>query len=167
VGDSTVGQLLKDLARRAGIKKAVNPHHMRHSRITWSRIRGPYYLELGDACLAFWGKPLSTMINKYSHFDGLDTTMGEPKDLALPDVPAMPVPAIVATAKQVGELTARLEAIERGADGWIRERAKVLGLEAVLEAPPTPAAQTSNPPLSLEQKAEVVSRRARRARDAT
>jgi len=110
VTDGTVNILLHSLARKAGIEKATNAHAFRHARISWAVINGEDPLK---ASIAFWGKPVSSMWNRYAHVSGLEMAIESPKDIELPDVPALPVPPILATQAQVGELTAKVERLER------------------------------------------------------
>jgi integrase len=111
VSDSTINSLLHGLAKKAGVSKRGNAHWYRHSRISlaFARKEG----DLGTICIWFWGVPVTPMANRYSHFQGLETSIEGPKPIELPPVPALPVPLISQTRKQVAELTARLEAIER------------------------------------------------------
>jgi hypothetical protein len=106
VGDGTVSEILVSLSRKAGVKKDTNPHAFRHARITWGVINEENTAKL---CIGIWGKPSSQMLNHYTHFAGLDTKIGSPRELELPSVPALPVPLMLQTQKQVSELTAEME----------------------------------------------------------
>lgn len=142
VSDSTINQLLHSLGKKAGISKRINAHWWRHSRISLAFARRE--ADLGTICIWFWGVPVTPMANLYSHFQGLDMTIESPKPIELPPVPALPVPLISQTQKQVADLTARLERIERGTDMWLKARAKALGVEAVLDTPFSPS-ESSDP----------------------
>jgi len=156
ITDNTTRTMLQSVAERANVSKGTNPHAFRHARYTWGILNGEDQAKL-NTCQ--WGSTVSMMAKRYSHFNGLDVRLEAATPVDLQSIPALPTPPVLSTQARVAELTARLEAIERGADGWIRERAKALGLSAALE-------QSAAQPrvLSSEQKAEVVARRARRAR---
>jgi hypothetical protein len=78
--------------------------------VTWGIINRE---DTAILSVGIWGKPVSSMLNTYSAFSGLDMKLDDPVARELPDVPALPVPPVLSTQKQVVELTARLEAIER------------------------------------------------------
>ena len=109
VVDSTISQLLHGLAKKAGIAKQVNAHWWRHSRISlaFARKEG----DLGTICGWFWGVPVTPMANTYSHFQGLELTIETPKPIELPPVPALPVPLISQTRKEVSALTVEMESM--------------------------------------------------------
>jgi integrase len=109
VHDSTIRDLVIGLAKKAGITKDVNPHAFRHARVTWGVINGEDTAKLS---IGIWGRPVSTQMNRYTNFAGLDMKIGEPTVRELPPVPALPLPLNSRTAKQVNELTAKVERIE-------------------------------------------------------
>jgi integrase len=110
VDDGTIRTLLISLRKKTGITKDTNPHAFRHARVTWGIINKE---DTAILSVEIWGKPVSSMLNTYSAFSGLDMKLDDPVARELPDVPALPVPPVLSTQKQVAELTARLEAIER------------------------------------------------------
>ena len=158
VNETTVSSMLTKAAKKAGVTKNVNAHAFRHARVTWGIIGNENTAKL---CIGIWGKASSAMLNKYNHFAGLDAKLEPPQAVKLEAVPALPVPPILSTQAHVAELTARLDAIEHGVDGYLKQRAAALGLSAALDAPAPQGV------LSTEQKEEVVARRTRRARQPT
>ena len=112
VSDGTMRTLLEGLEEKSGIKKPANPHAFRHARVTWGIINKE---DTATLCVGIWGKPVSSMLNTYSAFSGLDMKIGEPADREMPAVPALPVPPVLSTQKQVADLTAKLEKFEREA----------------------------------------------------
>jgi len=123
MSDSTVGQLIKTLAAKAGVTKPVNPHMFRHARVTWGILNGEDSAKLS---VGIWGKPASTMLNRYSHFSGRDakpeTTDWE--EFQFPEVPPLPEPIVSATQARVKELEAKLAKFESMAASWIDILAK-------------------------------------------
>ncbi len=105
VADATMRQLLVSLAKKAGISKRVNPHAFRHARVTWGVMNGEDSLKLS---VSIWGKPVTPMMNRYSHFNGIDSKPDEWKAVDFDDVPVMPTPPVLATQKRVQELEVKL-----------------------------------------------------------
>ena len=156
-------------AAKVGIGKRVFPHLMRHSRATELRLVGvsddAIRLRLG------WTRG-SAMISRYVSLadeqadDEVVAKLGLKVERRPVKVRALEMGAeIPELSDELDTLKARLADIERGADDWIRQRAEVLGLTAALNAPAP--SSSGQPILSTEQKAQVVRRRAKRARAAT
>jgi integrase len=106
VDKRTTGELLRNVGKRAGIRKKLNHHWFRHSRISMAFANRE--ADLATLCVWFWGVPVTPMANRYSHFQGLDAKIAEAKPMELEAVPALPVPPMVATQRQMGELTDEL-----------------------------------------------------------
>lgn len=100
------GKMLKRVARKAGITKATNPHWFRHSRATWGVVNKENPTTLSSQ---IWGIPNSPELNKYSHYTGLETTIGAPTEIELPEVPAFPIVPVKATQTEVARLQAMVE----------------------------------------------------------
>lgn len=94
---------INGLVRRAGLVKRHNPHWFRHSRISVAFANRE--ADIATICTWFWGIPVTPMANRYSHYAGLNLKIGEAMPVDLAPVPLMPVPPMVATQRQVGELT--------------------------------------------------------------
>lgn len=64
-----IGRLLRELAGKAGIKKAVNPHAFRHARATFlaTKLKEPVMREM------FGWSNSSEMVSTYVHLSGRDT----------------------------------------------------------------------------------------------
>ena len=97
---TNVATMIKGIAKKAGVTKATNPHSFRHARVTWGIIAKE---DLATLCIGIWGKPTSNQLNRYAHFSGIDTTI-ETREIEMADVPAMPVPPVLATTKEVQSL---------------------------------------------------------------
>ena len=110
VNDATIGGLLRTLAKHAEISKPVNPHAFRHARVTWGVIRGEDRSKLS---MGIWGKELSSMINTYSAYDGLDVALGAPAVRVLKDVPPLPAPPMLATQARVADLEVELQRVRK------------------------------------------------------
>src|SRR2546430_5906325 len=106
VDDGTVRTVLQSLRKKAGITKETNPHAFRHARVTWGIINKE---DTAILSVGIWGKPVSSMMKTYSAFSGLDMKLGNPVARELPDVPALPVPPVLSTQKQVAELMTEME----------------------------------------------------------
>ena len=78
----------------------VNPHAWRHARVSWGIVRGEDQAKLS---IGIWGRPVSNQLNRYAHFNGLDAKVAEPKDLELPNVPALPVPPVIKASVSVSK----------------------------------------------------------------
>src|SRR5438445_7189817 len=156
-------------AAKVGIGKRVFPHLMRHSRATELRLvgvsDGAIRLRLG------WTRG-SAMISRYVSLadeqadDEVVAKLGLKVERRPVKVRALEMGAeIPELSDELDTLKARLAEIEKGADAWLRQRAEALGLTAALNAPAP--FQSGQPVLSADQKAQVVRRRAQRARAAT
>lgn len=103
VADQTVADMLRSVAKKAGVTKRVSPHMLRHARISWGVLNKE---DLATLCTRIWGVAFSAQINRYSHYRGLEgVTADAPAHLTMPAVPALPVPPVLSTQKKVGELT--------------------------------------------------------------
>src|SRR5207247_3706390 len=89
------GKMLASLGRKAGVTKATNPHWFRHSRVSWGIVNKE---DIATLSTQIWGDIGSPELKTYSHYTGLDTSIGMPQEIELPDVPAFPVVPIVATS---------------------------------------------------------------------
>ena len=87
-------KLLQRLAKRAGIKKAVNPHIFRHSRAT-DLLRRDYSLSKLPALMGW--TPGTKMLNIYSHLNGEDA-----------DEEVLRLHGLAAKAKDAPNLTVRI-----------------------------------------------------------
>ena len=103
------GKMLKGLRRKAGITKKCNPHWFRHSRITWGVVNKE---DVATLSTQIWGIPNSPELNEYSHYSGLDTSIGVPVEIDLPDVPAFPVVPMQANQKHVAAMLVEMESVK-------------------------------------------------------
>src|SRR2546422_321399 len=160
---------VRHAAAKVGIRKRVHPHLFRYSRATELRLAGvsddAIRLRLG------WTKG-STMLSRYVSLadsqadDEVAAKLGLKVERRPVKVRALEMGAeIPELSDELDTLKARLAEIEKGADAWLRQRAEALGLTAALNAPAP--FQSGQPVLSADQKAQVVRRRAQRARAAT
>jgi hypothetical protein len=109
----TLYGLLRGLAKRAGIGKRSNPHWFRHSRISIAFVNRE--ADLATISVWFWGMPVTPMANRYSHFAGLDSRIAPAAAVDdLKPVPALPVPPMLATQRQVGELADEVRRLRFG-----------------------------------------------------
>src|SRR2546425_1842302 len=111
VADKTVADLLRSLAKKAGIRKDVNPHAFRHARVSWGVMNKE---DTATLCIGIWGVPVTSQLNRYTHFQGLDGSaeVGNPVLRDLTTLPALPVPPILSTQAHVADLQAKLEKLE-------------------------------------------------------
>lgn len=127
----TVRDLLGVLCKRAGITKRHNPHWFRHSRISVAFANRE--ADLATMCVWFWGIPVSPMANKYSHFQGLsDTRIAPAPFIELESIPLQPTPPIIATSRQVGELTDELREL-RARYAAMERAVRVMGSKLALD----------------------------------
>ena len=120
-----VRDILKALAEKAGMSKPVNPHAFRHARVTHGLRIGEPPAQLS---MAIWGKPNSTMLNRYAHLAdadvenamlearGLKTRTRTATRIAEPsgeDVQAMPAPPLGAgiTFERMAELEMKVKSM--------------------------------------------------------
>jgi len=117
LNDGTVNVLLEGLRRKAGVEKRANAHALRHARVTWGMMNHENAAALSQA---IWGRPVSAMLNRYSHFSGKESEPVGAERVELPDVPALPVPPVLATGKHVAELQVEVEDLRAQYDELIR-----------------------------------------------
>jgi integrase len=124
MADSNANVAFRGLARKAGITKAVNPHAFRHARVTWGVMNGE---DLARLSLAIWGKAVSAMLNRYNHYAGLEATLAGPTEIEMKNVPAMPVPPVLATTARVQQLEMQLDFQRKRMDA-VLEAIRISGL---------------------------------------
>jgi site-specific recombinase XerD len=132
VSDKTVGEMLHGLAKKTGLLKKVNAHWFRHSRI--SAAFANRESDPATMCTWFWGRPVTPMANRYSHFQGLEGGVAPAADVPMPEVPELPQSPMAATVEQVKALTARLEAATSAAETWTALLQKSPELQALVDA---------------------------------
>ena len=67
---------------------------------------------IGTLSTQIWGIANSPELNEYSHYSGLDTSIGVPVEIDLPDVPAFPVVPMQANQKHVAAVLVEMESVK-------------------------------------------------------
>jgi integrase len=107
VAAQTVRDALTARAKALGLSRYKSPHDIRHARVSWGVMAEE---NLPKLCMGIWGRPVTSMLNTYAHLTGLGSDFGTIKPRVLTDVPAMPTPPGMVSAKDVAALKAELEA---------------------------------------------------------
>lgn len=69
----TANKALKYFAARAGIKKTVSLHWLKHTKVTWTARQRRIRINDKQANLMFGWSPNSNMFSRYAHLHGTDT----------------------------------------------------------------------------------------------
>lgn len=69
----TVDRMLKRYCKAAGIQKAVSPHWLRHSKVTWTARNRKRRINDKLANAMFGWSPSSNTYSRYTHIHGTDT----------------------------------------------------------------------------------------------
>ncbi len=123
-------QMLKAMARRAGVAKRMHAHVFKHTRVTHLLRAG--MPEATVKKLVGWS-PSSKMLARYAHLVnedverdlGLSGEAGKPAEILLPkrfgDLPAMADLPFRVSPRRVAELEAKIEGMERDRERLVNE----------------------------------------------